>query len=41
MCYLIEEMKTFFRPEFLNRLDETVVFRPLTRASERDKLGQH
>jgi len=26
-----EEMKSFFRPEFLNRLDETVVFRPLTR----------
>lgn len=23
-----EEMKTFFRPEFLNRLDETIVFRP-------------
>jgi len=26
-----EEMKTFFRPEFLNRLDEIVVFRSLTR----------
>ena len=23
-----EEMKSFFRPEFLNRLDETIVFRP-------------
>merc|ERR1711972_1213890 len=26
-----EEMKSFFRPEFLNRLDEMVVFRSLTR----------
>eukprot|EP00931_Biecheleriopsis_adriatica_P031212 TRINITY_DN1832_c0_g1_i3.p1 TRINITY_DN1832_c0_g1~~TRINITY_DN1832_c0_g1_i3.p1 ORF type:complete len:1034 (+),score=302.97 TRINITY_DN1832_c0_g1_i3:77-3178(+) len=26
-----EEMKTFFRPEFLNRLDEICVFRPLTK----------
>jgi ATP-dependent Clp protease ATP-binding subunit ClpC len=26
-----EEMKRYFRPEFLNRLDETIVFRPLTR----------
>jgi len=26
-----EEMKSFFRPEFLNRLDETVVFRPLAK----------
>jgi len=25
-----EEMKSFFRPEFLNRLDEICVFRPLT-----------
>lgn len=24
-----EEMKSFFRPEFLNRLDEVIVFRPL------------
>jgi len=26
-----EEMKRFFRPEFLNRIDATVVFQPLTR----------
>jgi len=26
-----EEMKNFFRPEFLNRLDEICVFRPLTK----------
>ncbi|CAE8626682.1 unnamed protein product [Polarella glacialis] len=26
-----EEMKSFFRPEFLNRLDEICVFRPLTK----------
>mmetsp|Transcript_79905 Transcript_79905/g.205520 ORF Transcript_79905/g.205520 Transcript_79905/m.205520 type:complete len:203 (+) Transcript_79905:2-610(+) len=31
-----EEMKTFFRPEFLNRLDETVVFRPLTKDNVRN-----
>jgi len=26
-----DEMKRFFRPEFLNRIDATVVFQPLTR----------
>ncbi|WVZ95235.1 hypothetical protein U9M48_041026 [Paspalum notatum var. saurae] len=26
-----EEMKRYFRPEFLNRVDETIVFKPLTR----------
>jgi ATP-dependent Clp protease ATP-binding subunit ClpC len=31
-----EEMKGFFRPEFLNRLDEMVVFRSLTRENVRD-----
>jgi len=31
-----EEMKGFFRPEFLNRLDEMVVFRSLTRDNVRD-----
>jgi ATP-dependent Clp protease ATP-binding subunit ClpC len=31
-----EEMKTFFRPEFLNRLDETIVFRPLNKENVRD-----
>jgi len=30
-----EEMKSFFRPEFLNRLDEIVVFRPLTKQDVR------
>lgn len=28
---VIEEMKQYFRPEFLNRLDEMIVFRQLTR----------
>ncbi len=28
-----EHMKKFFRPEFLNRLDEVVVFKPLDRAA--------
>ncbi|MBI4067334.1 AAA family ATPase [Candidatus Gottesmanbacteria bacterium] len=28
---LIEELKKFFRPELLNRFDEVVVFRPLSR----------
>mmetsp|Transcript_58375 Transcript_58375/g.139182 ORF Transcript_58375/g.139182 Transcript_58375/m.139182 type:complete len:1099 (+) Transcript_58375:195-3491(+) len=27
----MDELKSFFRPEFLNRLDETVIFRPLTK----------
>lgn len=28
---VMSELKKFFRPEFLNRLDETVMFRPLTK----------
>jgi ATP-dependent Clp protease ATP-binding subunit ClpC len=28
---LLEESKKFFRPEFLNRLDDVIVFRSLTR----------
>ncbi len=28
---VIEEVKAYFRPEFLNRIDEIVVFHPLTR----------
>ena len=31
-----EQMREFFRPEFLNRIDEIVEFRPLTR----DQLGE-
>jgi ATP-dependent Clp protease ATP-binding subunit ClpC len=30
-----DEMKRFFRPEFLNRIDATVVFQPLSRAEIR------
>jgi ATP-dependent Clp protease ATP-binding subunit ClpC len=26
-----EELKKHFRPEFLNRIDEVIVFHPLTR----------
>jgi ATP-dependent Clp protease ATP-binding subunit ClpC len=26
---VMEELKAFFRPELLNRMDEVVVFRPL------------
>ncbi len=29
---LLENLNAFFRPEFLNRVDEVVVFRPLTKA---------
>jgi ATP-dependent Clp protease ATP-binding subunit ClpC len=32
---LLEKLRTFFRPELLNRIDETVVFRPLTRPNLR------
>jgi ATP-dependent Clp protease ATP-binding subunit ClpB len=28
---LLERLKEFFRPEFLNRIDETLIFRPLTK----------
>jgi ATP-dependent Clp protease ATP-binding subunit ClpC len=33
---LMEQLKRLFRPEFLNRVDGTVVFRPLTR----EEIGQ-
>jgi ATP-dependent Clp protease ATP-binding subunit ClpB len=29
---LLERLREFFRPEFLNRVDETLLFRPLTKA---------
>jgi len=29
---LMKEIERFFRPEFINRLDEVIVFRPLTKA---------
>ncbi|MDI6890817.1 MAG: ATP-dependent chaperone ClpB [Thermodesulfovibrionales bacterium] len=28
---IMEDLKTFFRPEFLNRVDEVIIFDPLTR----------
>jgi len=31
-----KQMKRLFRPEFLNRIDETIIFDPLTRANVRD-----
>ncbi|CAL5004259.1 unnamed protein product [Urochloa decumbens] len=34
-----EEMRRHFRPEFLNRLDETIVFRPLTKAEVKEIAG--
>jgi ATP-dependent Clp protease ATP-binding subunit ClpB len=33
---LLEQMKSFFRPEFLNRVDDVIVFRPLRKV---DLLG--
>lgn len=33
---LHKELKRFFRPEFLNRLDEIIIFRPLTRRNLRE-----
>ena len=33
------ELRAHFRPEFLNRLDETIVFRPLTRENVRGIVG--
>ena len=32
-----EELKQYFRPEFLNRLDEIIVFRQLTKEEVKDK----
>ena len=29
--FLLEEVKRVFKPEFLNRLDDTIIFRPLTK----------
>ncbi|HBR08152.1 MAG TPA: type VI secretion system ATPase TssH, partial [Clostridiales bacterium] len=31
--FVMEELRRVFRPEFLNRLDEIVMFRPLTKAN--------
>ena len=31
-----KQMKRLFRPEFLNRIDETIIFEPLTKESVRD-----
>ncbi|MFN3367245.1 MAG: type VI secretion system ATPase TssH, partial [Exiguobacterium mexicanum] len=33
---VIERLRRHFRPEFLNRVDETILFHPLTR----DQIGQ-
>jgi len=30
---ILEDLKNFFKPEFLNRVDKTIVFRPLTHQS--------
>ena len=32
-------LEEYFRPEFLNRLDDIVVFRPLEREDLRDEFG--
>lgn len=37
---ILEDLKKVFRPEFLNRLDETIVFRQLTRAEIREIAGR-
>ncbi|KAF8669843.1 hypothetical protein HU200_051017 [Digitaria exilis] len=34
-----EEMKRYFRPEFLNRLDETIVFRQLSKVEVKEIAG--
>jgi len=33
---VIEELRTYFRPELLNRIDEVVVFQPL----EKSQVGE-
>ncbi|HLA24408.1 MAG TPA: AAA family ATPase, partial [bacterium] len=37
--HVLEELRRTFRPEFLNRLDETIVFRPLTDNQIRSIVG--
>ncbi|MGE5788803.1 MAG: AAA family ATPase, partial [Myxococcales bacterium] len=37
---LLQELRSFFRPELLNRIDEVVVFRPLSRDVLRRILGK-
>lgn len=32
LLQVMEELKQYFRPEFLNRLDEIIVFRQLTKS---------
>ena len=32
---VIEELRTYFRPELLNRIDEVVVFQPLEKSQVR------
>ncbi len=36
---VMEEVKRLFRPEFLNRIDETIVFRSLTKEDMKEILG--
>jgi len=36
---VVEILKNFFRPEFLNRVDEIVVFKPLTRENLGEIVG--
>ncbi len=36
---VLDEIKHLFKPEFLNRIDETIVFHPLTRENVRDIAG--
>ncbi len=36
---VMEEVRRIFRPEFLNRIDDTIVFHPLTRAEIYDIVG--
>ena len=33
---VMDEVKHLFKPEFLNRIDETIVFHPLTKENVRD-----
>ena len=35
----MDEVKKLFRPEFLNRIDETIVFHPLTKENIKDIVG--
>ncbi len=38
--FVLDEVKRYFKPEFINRLDEVIVFKPLTKLDVREIVGK-